>query len=92
MIIIHAGMRNTGSSSIQQTFAKLDGDRVDYAPWRAANHSGLFFLHLHSSPEKQGDSVWWVPVPTILENCATHGASGSDRCWNAVVNNKPRAR
>ncbi|MBC6403938.1 MAG: hypothetical protein GDA39_02410 [Hyphomonadaceae bacterium] len=54
MIIIHAGMHKTGSSSIQETFAKLDGNRVDYAPWRAANHSGLFFTLFHSSPEKQG--------------------------------------
>ncbi|MBC6404025.1 MAG: hypothetical protein GDA35_10500 [Hyphomonadaceae bacterium] len=53
MIIIHAGMHKTGSSSIQQTFAKLDGDRVDYAPWGDSNHGGLFFVMFHPFPEKQ---------------------------------------
>ena len=53
MIIVHAGMHKTGSSSIQETFAKLDGNRVDYAPWRAANHSGLFFALFHPYPEEQ---------------------------------------
>ena len=54
MIIVHAGMHKTGSSSIQETFAKLDGNRVDCAPWRAANYSALFFALFHPYPEEQG--------------------------------------
>jgi len=43
-VIIHAGMHKTGSTSIQQTFARRDLGHVRYFRWRAANHLALFAL------------------------------------------------
>lgn len=54
MILIHAGMHKTGSSSIQSTLAKLNETQIDYLPWRVDNHSGLFTLMFHDAPETTG--------------------------------------
>jgi len=50
MIIIHAGMHKTGSSSIQKTLYQQNGNGFDYLPWRVANHSGLFSLMFEGNP------------------------------------------
>jgi len=52
MIIIHAGMHKTGSSSIQETLYQRNGNGFDYLPWRDSNHSGLFFLMFCENPEQ----------------------------------------
>ncbi|SMD10772.1 hypothetical protein SAMN06295998_13320 [Primorskyibacter flagellatus] len=54
MLIIHAGMHKTGSSSIQQTLHRWDGTGADYLPWCFSNHSGLFFLMFQDAPEDGG--------------------------------------
>ena len=43
-VIVHAGMPKTGSTSIQQTFARRDLGHVRYFRWRSANHLALFAL------------------------------------------------
>ena len=43
-VIVHAGMHKTGSTSIQQTFARRDLGHVRYFRWRSANHLALFAL------------------------------------------------
>ena len=51
MIIIHAGMHKTGSSSIQSSLYKLRGTQLDYVPWTGPNHSGLFTVMFEDAPE-----------------------------------------
>ena len=55
MIIIHAGMHKTGSGSIQDTFAKLDGDRVDLPTWHGVP-SWFVTLFERINPEKIVDT------------------------------------
>jgi len=49
MVIIHAGMHKTGSTSIQHTFNKLDGDRVDIPPRRGVD-CNIWFYELFVRP------------------------------------------
>ena len=56
MIIIHAGMHKTGSSSIQDTFAKLDGDRVDIPPGCEIHCSSWFSALFTDLVRKRGIS------------------------------------
>ena len=60
MIIIHAGMHKTGSTSIQSTFARLDGNRVDIPPRRGVNCNIWFyelFVQLAKSPEISPEEI-----------------------------------
>ncbi len=41
-LILHVGFHKTGSSSIQETFSRLEFDDLAYAKWGQANHSGPF--------------------------------------------------
>ncbi|WP_172332629.1 hypothetical protein [Mangrovicoccus sp. HB161399] len=41
-LVIHAGMHKTGSSSIQETFYKLNRPEVKYAPFERKNHGSIF--------------------------------------------------
>jgi len=44
-IVIHIGMHKTGSSSIQQTFARFQHPGLEYINWnRGGNHSALYVL------------------------------------------------
>ncbi len=51
-LIIHAGMHKTGSSSIQQTLARLPMPGRLYFDWELPNHSTLFALLFHEPVEE----------------------------------------
>lgn len=53
-LIFHAGMNKTGSSAIQRSIQKLDGQGVNYLEWKSNNHSVLFML-LFQSKELRDD-------------------------------------
>lgn len=46
-LIVHAGFHKTGSSSIQETFCRLEIPHIEYAIWGNANHSGSFRFAFH---------------------------------------------
>lgn len=54
MIIVHAGMHKTGSSSIQDSLFALNGTHLDYLSITTPNHSGLFSALFRDSPETAG--------------------------------------
>jgi hypothetical protein len=43
-LILHVGFHKTGSSSIQETFSKLEMPHIQYANWGHINHSGCFMF------------------------------------------------
>ncbi|MAP95584.1 MAG: hypothetical protein CMK07_11595 [Ponticaulis sp.] len=50
--IIHAGMHKTGTSSIQDTLAKIDHPDYAYLKWRSPNLSGLFAQQFYEPVEE----------------------------------------
>ena len=66
--IIHIGLHKTGSSSIQETFARLDMPEHDYLQWGPdANHSGAFQYAFSTDPANIYSHVAMARTPKEIE-------------------------
>ncbi|NYS78426.1 hypothetical protein HZS80_12030 [Halomonas glaciei] len=55
--IVHVGMHKTGSSSIQDTFSKIEMEEVEYLSLGSANHSGFLATVLSENPQNYHNHI-----------------------------------
>lgn len=82
--IVHAGMPKTGTSAIQESYARTRVDGLHYLSWRGSNHTGLFVLLFDSRPES---------FPGFRASGATAESLARDRAeWQARLEAELSAR
>lgn len=67
-VIIHIGMHKTGSSSIQQTFVRLNHPNIEYVNWNpSGNHSDLFVLLFEDEEQLKSYQPFKARGPAFME-------------------------